>query len=234
MQEIEHAGPRSLTSLVYQSLRGEILRCALAPGARLRIAPLQAKYSVGIAAVREALSRLATEGLVVAEDQRGFSVAPVSGADFFDLARTRQQIEGLAIGQAIALGDLNWEAGIIDAFHRLSKVAQAPPGHPTGIDEGWAVLHRKFHYALVGGCQSPWLLQMHEMLYEQAERYRRLSVVSDPTRHVGDEHRAIMDAVLARDCAGAQAALNRHFGETARLVAANQALRADPAGSPGK
>lgn len=234
MHDIDHAGPRSLTSLVYQSLRSEIISCRMAPGARLRIAPLQAKYHVGIAAVREALSRLATEGLVVAEDQRGFSVAPVSGEDFLDLARTRLQIEALAIGQAIELGDLNWEAGIIDAFHRLSKVALTLPDHPTDVDEGWAALHRKFHYALVCGCQSPWLLQMHAMLYEQTERYRRLSVVIDPARHVGNEHRAIMDAVLARDSAGALAALETHLGETARLVAINNALRARPPDTPGR
>lgn len=221
MHEIERDGGRSLTMSVYRHLRSEIISCRLAPGERLRVAPLQVKYGVGIAAVREALARLTTEGLVVSEDQRGFSVAPVSSEDFADLVRTRRQIEALAIAQAIELGDVNWEADIIDAFHRLSKAVLRPPGETAGINEEWAELHSKFHRALVSGCRSPWLLQMHEMLYEHTERYRRLKVVGNPARDVGQEHRRIMEAVLARDTAAALAALEEHFMVTARLVEAH-------------
>ena len=62
----------SLTETVTRQLRQDILRCMLRPGARLRTGELCARFGVSLAAVREALSRLAAEGLVLADPQRSF------------------------------------------------------------------------------------------------------------------------------------------------------------------
>jgi DNA-binding transcriptional MocR family regulator len=73
--------PRSLTSAVQERLRADILSTRLLPGQKLHIAGLAKQFSVSLAAVREALSRLVADGLVQASDQRGFRVSPVSPAD---------------------------------------------------------------------------------------------------------------------------------------------------------
>ena len=97
--------PRSLTSAVQERLRADILSTRLLPGQKLHIAGLAKQFSVSLAAVREALSRLVADGLVQASDQRGFRVSPVSPADLRDVTQTRIDIEGLALRRSIERGD---------------------------------------------------------------------------------------------------------------------------------
>jgi len=73
--------PRTMASALADSLRGDIIKGVHAPGAKLAIKELCQRYDAGAIPMREALSRLATSGLVVAQDQRGFRVADVSRAD---------------------------------------------------------------------------------------------------------------------------------------------------------
>ena len=96
--------PRSLTSAVQERLRADILSTRLLPGQKLHIAGLAKQFSVSLAAVREALSRLVADGLVQASDQRGFRVSPVSPADLRDVTQTRVDIEGLALRRSIEHG----------------------------------------------------------------------------------------------------------------------------------
>src|SRR5262245_36228578 len=90
-----HAGQEggTQTSLLHQWLRTEILACRLKPGEKLRIAALTGRLSVSPGSVREALSRLVSEGLVIAESQRGFHVTPISSDELLDLTNARAYIE---------------------------------------------------------------------------------------------------------------------------------------------
>src|SRR5690349_6839687 len=65
----------NLTQRAYEELRADILSCRIPPGAKLKIQDLCTKFSVSLGAIREALSRLTSEGLVTAEPQRGFRAA---------------------------------------------------------------------------------------------------------------------------------------------------------------
>src|SRR5688572_19680166 len=91
--EAPEGGARTLASAIYARLRADILSCRLRPGEKLLIGPLGRRFNVSIASVREALSRLVADGLVVAEDQRGFRVSPVSLADLRDVTNTRIELE---------------------------------------------------------------------------------------------------------------------------------------------
>lgn len=77
----------SLTERAYQRLRDDLLTCRLAPGDRLSIKELSAELGVSLGAVREALSRLTSEGFVTAQPQRGFRAAPITVEDLIDLVR---------------------------------------------------------------------------------------------------------------------------------------------------
>src|SRR5438552_15384997 len=81
--------PRSLTSAVQERLRADILSTRLLPGQKLHIAGLAKHFPVSLAPVREALSRLAADGLGQAAHQRGFRLRPVALADLADLTRPR-------------------------------------------------------------------------------------------------------------------------------------------------
>ncbi|MNS90976.1 HTH-type transcriptional repressor CsiR [compost metagenome] len=92
----------------------------------------------------------------------------------------------------------------------------------------WNDAHGEFHEALVSACPNQWLLRMRHMLYEQSERYRRLSVpLSTDERDVRNEHRQIMDAVLRKDQASAFAALEQHLFATAQIILRSPLLQAD-------
>ena len=209
----------SLTQDAYKRLRADLLACRLQPGARLKIGELCESLSVSLNAVREALARLTSEGLVVAEPQRGFRVAPISAEELRDLTGVRAQIEGMCLERAIAVGDVGWEAQLVAAFHRLSRTPEREPTDPQRMNEAWSVAHAAYHAALVAACDSPWLLRLRAILYAQSERYRRLSVpLAAAPRDLNREHQDIMDAALARDAARARTLIGQHLELTTHVL----------------
>jgi DNA-binding GntR family transcriptional regulator len=209
----------NLTQSAYEGLRADLLACRILPGSRLKIQELCDQFSVSLGAIREALSRLTSDGLVVAEPQRGFRAAPISVADLQDLTRVRIDIESLCLRRALAVGTVDWEARLVAAFHRLSRTPERVASDPARSDDEWADAHAAFHQALVDGADSPWLLRLHAQLYAQSERYRRLSVPLDmDTRNVGHEHQEILDAALARDADRAVSLLSIHLSRTSEIL----------------
>lgn len=193
---------------------------------RRRVDELQSRYGLGLSPLREALLRLATEGLVVAEGQRGFTVAPVSLAELVDLTRTRQHIESIALSEAMERGDTAWEAGIL--YHLLSRAPLPANPSDTEATVNWELRHRAFHDALVAACDSPWLMRFRSQLVDHSERHRRARLFNaastkDVAHNSDAEHRAIMEAVLARDAQKACELVRNHLQRTATAVA--QALR---------
>ncbi len=214
---------KTLADKALRLLRDDILATRLAPDTRLRIVELQKRYGLGISPIREALLRLISDGFVVAEGQRGFAVSSVSIEELQDLTRARIRLEAVLISEAIALGDDQWESGVVAAFHMLSR-ARLPAGYQDlAAATQWEACHRAFHDALLSGCESPWLLRMQAQLAEHAERYRRIrmfhSVPNAELAHsINDEHEALMQAVLGRDITKATALLENHLNNTANAV----------------
>ncbi|WP_394838207.1 GntR family transcriptional regulator [Pendulispora rubella] len=211
--------PTLATTLV-DRVRADILAGALRPGEKLRLEHLAARYDVGRSPLREACGRLAAEGLVVIEDQRGFRVAPVSRKDLLDLTRTRQQIEALALRDSLAQGDLDWEARVTGALHKLERTPILVPGEPEALSPAWESAHRALHEALVDACTSTWLHRFRAVLYDQSERYRRLTVEykRPDVRDVVAEHAALARAALSRDVERTCALMVEHVARTTDLV----------------
>ena len=179
------------------------------------------------------MSRLTSEGLVVAEPQLGFRVASISADELRDLTAVRADIEGMGLERAIAAGDVGWESQLVAAFHRLSRTPEREPTDPQRMNEAWSTAHAAFHEALVGACDSPWLLRLRVILYAQSERYRRLSVpLAAAARDLNREHQGIMDAALARDAGQARALMARHVELTTRSLLAQSWLVNGTAAQP--
>ncbi len=209
----------SLTERAYRRLRDDLLTCRLIPGAKINIKDITETQGFSLGAVREALSRLTSEGFVTQDDARGFRVTPISIDELTDLVRVRADIEGQCLRRAIGKGGLDWEAAIVSAAHRLSKTPTRDRKEPTRLNEDYAEAHGAFHHALVAACDSPWLLRMRDWLYAQSERYRYLTVpLANSDRDLVHEHAQIVDAVLARDADRAVALLTEHLSATARLL----------------
>jgi|SRR5208283_4809339 len=200
---------------MFETLRGDILACRILPGSKLRINDIAETSEVSLGAVREALSRLGAEGLVIAESQKGYRAAPLSVEDLRDLTEARVEIEQIALARSIAHGDLDWETNLVAAWHRLSRISERVEGETS---DQWALAHGAFHEALVKACGSAKLLQIRSPLYQQTERYRRYSGVVGRDRDVSAEHKRIFDAAIARDSAAATDAIAKHLRLTAEII----------------
>jgi DNA-binding GntR family transcriptional regulator len=175
----------SRTVCAYHQVRSDILAGRLEPDRKLRIQELAASLDVSPSVVREALSRLSAESLVIAEPQRGFRVSPINAEDVRDLTQVRIDIEFKCLRRAMSEGDVSWEAGIVAANHALMRT----PYDFNDIGDDWTAAHAKFHFALVAACDSPWLLRIREQLFVQGERYRRINIrMSDDSRDLRAEH----------------------------------------------
>lgn len=214
-------GPRSQTTLAYGVIRQDILSGRHVPGKKLKIQDLVEELGVSPGAVREALSRLVPEQLVISHDQRGFAVAPLSLADLQDLTDLRCDIEAIALRRSVERGDVDWEARLIAAEHRLrgQSVTTGEPGEPM-LNRRWVEDHAAFHAALIGACGSRRLQILHAQLYEQAERYRGASIHNTTVRNVQHEHRALVELALARDADGLITACVDHIRKTTALIIA--------------
>ena len=209
----------SLTQEAYERLRADLLSCRLRPGERLRINELCKHLSVSLGAVREALSRLTSEGLVSAEPQLGFRVAPISAVDLKDLTMVRTEIEGLCLRHAVAAGDLAWESRIVAAFHRLSRTPHNAPEDPQRLNDEFAVAHADFHQELVSACASPWLHRTRDTLFAQSARYIALSVpLARRDRDRNKEHQELMDAVISRNADHAVELTTAHLNLTTQIL----------------
>jgi DNA-binding GntR family transcriptional regulator len=153
------------------------------------------------------------------EQNKGFRVSDVSRESLLDLMRCRIEIEGLALRWSIERGGVEWEADLIGAFHRLSRERKVGVQGKT-ISPEWSKQHRAFHLALVAACGSPALLSIRDGLFDQAERYVALSIISKAVlRDDVAEHEQIMRAALARDASRAVKLSREHIERTTEKVA---------------
>lgn len=209
---------KSMTEQAYVMLRSEILTGTLGADAKINIAETVARTRLSLGAVREALSRLTSEGLVTAETNKGFRVASITLEELQDLTRTRVMIECACLENAITNGDLKWESGIVSAAFELLRTPLLD-GSPPQVNPTWTQLHGRFHSALVAGCDSPWLLRIRDMLYVQAERYRIATTPYDRAkRNLEAEHQELADATIARDIPRAIAAMRDHLTRTKLIL----------------
>jgi DNA-binding GntR family transcriptional regulator len=205
------------TADVYQVLRAEILNGVFEPGQRLKLVALGKRFGVSLSVVREALTRLAEQGLLVLNPQRGFSVVPLSVDDLSDLTCVRIHIECLALREAVQRGDVPWEAQIVSSHYAMERTPmQNEDGTPN---EQWSDCHRTFHQALLAACGSPRLQSIADALRESADLYRTWSgsLAGDRSRDPAAEHRRLKDLCLARDADGAAQSLAEHI-ERASLM----------------
>ena len=212
--------PATRTEQVYEILRGELLNGGLHPNQKLKMVELTQRFGVSQSVVREALTRLTEQGLLVATPQRGFRVRDLSVEDIAELTETRIEVESLALRLAVERGDLQWETGILAAHHRLERT---PVTRDDGtVSEDWSVQHRDFHQALLTGCGNRRLESVVNSLRDGAELYRRWYWVltDDHQRDLAREHRQLKEFALARDADRGTEVLAEHIDRAPALLIA--------------
>jgi len=211
---------QTIAETTYQRIRTDIVLGRLEAGMALKSDILREHYAIGISPLREALTRLVGERLVVSSSQRGFRVAPVSANEVQDVLNTRLLIECSALREAIEYGDIEWEGQILSAFHTLSH--HPLPKANSDDYESWIERHRTFHMVLLSASNSTWLLYLADLLFDQSERYRFLRAVKTPAktleRDINEEHQAILSATVGRNADAACKALETHYRSTSEMV----------------
>jgi GntR family carbon starvation induced transcriptional regulator len=216
----------TLTEQLEEALRADILDGVFLPGRRLRALEISERYGVSATPLREALQRLAAEGLVELDPRSGATVARISESDLRDVYEMLSLFACMALERSIARGDEAWADEVRARFDALVVSTSTLEAGAATDDEARrrssyeaAEAHWRFHNALYVACGSPWLLRFVATLHAHAERYRRLAAHSHGLRRDSrHEHEGIMVATLARDSAGAVTALREHLELTVNLL----------------
>lgn len=197
---------------VVERLRGAIVVGELPPGSRLRTAELAARFGVSPTPLREALQRLAAEGLVELLPQRGARVAPLGVAAGLDVYRIRLMLEPSALAAAVNANPApQWGQRVAAALDELNHLTVATPFEPLAF----SAMHTGFHQLLLEPCQSPWLLRISRQLAHHSARYQLLSLgLRGGPDHVVAEHTQLAALVADRAADEAQEALRRHIQDT--------------------
>lgn len=208
--------PKTLTDYVYGQLRADIISGKLAPKSKLKIEHLRTEYRVGATPLREALSRLSSDGFVITEGQRGFRVSPISPEDLEDVTELRVTLELKALRNSLQHGKDDWESRVVATYYQLSKIEELDLFANLEV---WEQRNHDFHWALISACTSKWLLHFYHILYDQHKRYRNISLVANlGQRDVRREHQRIYDAALARDVDTACREVEAHIRQTADVT----------------
>jgi len=194
----------------YRTIRNDIIFGRLDAGERLRLEPLRKRYSVSVSTLRELLHRLASEGFVVAEGQKGFQVAPVSDADLHEIADLRILLESHALKKSFEHGDIDWEARVVAAYHKLHRLEERMLGGDEKAREDWKRADWYFHRALIEACGSRFLLETHGRIFDKYLRYQMLTLTFRG-EVAAREHKQLQDAALSHDAETAIAVLERHI-----------------------
>jgi DNA-binding GntR family transcriptional regulator len=232
LRSVRTTPPNTLSTEAYVRLRADIVSGRLAPGVKLTTKGVKERYGIGGSPMREALTHLAADGLLETEGQKGFTVVSASIGELADIGRVRMQLELQALALAVKRGGVDWEVALVSQFHRLQHALESPRSEERYGDE-WEQTHRAFHFALLSGCASPWLMHFCDRIYDQTERYRRLytryeRIPAKLTR----SHKALLDAALARDVEKSLALTRDHIAFATRQTLADMlaaGVKPDPA-----
>lgn len=200
----------TVRSNTYERIKRDILFGELAPSSKLKLDTLKTRYEASVSTLRETLNRLASDGFVSAEEQRGFFVTPVSKEDFSEIANLRILLEGFALRASIENGDTEWEGNLVAAHHKLHRIEQLLIAGDESQIELWKRYDWEFHLALIQACNSQNLLSLHSILYDKYLRYQMLILTSRGAEAV-EEHRTMFEAALRRDTDMAVEALEQHI-----------------------
>src|ERR1044072_6510588 len=207
----------------YRRIRADIVLGRLPPGQKLKLDGLKESYGVSVSTLREILSRLASEGLVLAEGRRGFEVAPVSIDNLKELAELRLLLEGHAMETSFVCADMEWEGRVVSAHRKLAateRLLSSQIGEPVQ----WKRYDSEFQQALISNCGSRTLMEAHAAVFDRYFRYQMIALNyrgEEPSR----QHQALLQCALKRDAAAAKTVLVAHITGCVEHAVATGALR---------
>ncbi len=198
-----------------EELRRVILGGAARPGSAIPVDEVAEHFGISRIPVREALKTLIGEGLVDHRANFGYCVAQLTIGELEELYLVRGVLESAAHAIAVTAAS--------EADDDAARAAYAALDRSLAEDDPVAYHResRNFHVALVAPCGMPRLLHMFESAWNVTEPVQTMSQVATPERlQLHRDHRAMLDAFVARDGAALRAATQRHHGRLDVVIAA--------------
>jgi DNA-binding GntR family transcriptional regulator len=203
----------TLSKHIRDSMRDDILNGRWATGDKLQLTALSKHYQTSSTVIREALTRLVGDRLVLLKPNRGFFVPTLSLAELKDINELRTRSEEFGIGLAIERGDLSWESELIAAHHTLERTPYRDTTNDAQLTEAWNRAHQAFHAKLLEACGVPVLIDLCSTLSDLSQLYGRWAANATrfTGRDVAKEHREILAAALERDAKTASRLIREHY-----------------------
>lgn len=218
---MEQRRSQTLVSICEAEIERLILDGELERGARINELALAARLGMSRGPLREACRSLAQAGLLEARMNRGFFVRQIDHkevADLYDLRAALMRLAGELVAQRVSDGDLTRLEALVDAMD-----AARDEGDTARFQD----LNAEFHAVLVHAADNRRLQQVYDGLVKELRLFRRRGLASGDAMSASNrEHRAIVEAIAARDPAGAATAMGNHIlqGKTRFLSAAAEQL----------
>ena len=213
MMEIQLKVQKPLKDLVYLELKHKILTGEIVSQTRLMEIDLSEKMNVSRTPIREAIKRLADDGLVKVEPRRGAYASMISTEDMVEILEVRQDLEGLAAFFAAdrmteeQMEELKYVSGCYDDAVKRGNMEEMIK-HDT-----------RFHHIIVESCRNKILVQMIEQLQELVLRFRYIYYDNfRRAENMPEEHAAIVAAIAEGDADKARAAADIHIERLKELV----------------
>jgi DNA-binding GntR family transcriptional regulator len=197
--------------LVTKAIRQRILSGELAPGEPLRQEALADELGVSRVPIREAITRLTSEGLLTKEPHKGAYVAELSIEEVQETFEIRLRLEPWLFSQAIPHIT---DAELVKAERLVSEMDDAESGN-------WGHLNWRLHETLYLPARRDITLQMLRVLHDRSDRYFRFQVVQVPIRAQShDEHMNLIEACRKRDAKLGAKLLEQHVKIAAEQIVA--------------
>jgi DNA-binding GntR family transcriptional regulator len=204
--QFQRVEDRSLSEVVADQIRREIIAGRLTDGTRLLEADLAAQMGTSRAPVRQALQRLAVEGLLESRQRRGFVVRPFSWETIEDLCDLRLLLEPVLFAAAAGRIDGENLALLEDTVARLrSAVMVADWADVVNAD-------RRFHTLVAELSGRTYTAQAYAILSEPLTVFMEVMRQQHSNTHDWiDDHEALLDRLRAGDGAGAARLIQKHL-----------------------
>ena len=198
--------PRALYEEVAELLRQRIFRRELEPGSWIDELKIAEEFGISRTPLREALQVLAAEGLVTMKVRRGAYVTEMSEKDLRDVYHLLSLLESDAAGVVAERATPEQQQTLRDLHAELESAA--------GNREAFFSVNERFHMALLDMADNRWRSQMVADLRKVMKLNRHNSLFKQGRIEDSlNEHRAILNAMLARDAEGTRRAMQAHFAQ---------------------
>ena len=202
------------TPEIYEDLRNRLIEAKFEYSHKLKPTELQDRYGCSANTIRDVLFRLASEGLAVFTDQKGFRVPDVSMQKQHELTTMRIMLEAEGASQSLQQGGVEWEAALSAAHHKLKHLERriSAAEKTSGYIKLWLLAEEEFHQTLISACGSQTLKDMHRLIYAQ---FRQQLITTDRTfvflSENINQHQLIVEAALEGDEPGVRRLIHSHL-----------------------